>query len=80
MRDFTFSAKAKDTASVEEILGDTYSANAIKLVSLLADALGVIAPIYKETRKNKDGNDFTIYRLSNEGAMNIVAAFKAKGL
>jgi hypothetical protein len=80
MRDFTFSAKPKETASIEEILEDTYSANAIKLVSLLADALGVKAPIYKETKKNKDGKEFTVYRLSNDGAMNIVAAFKAKGL
>ena len=80
MRDFAFYAKPKDTASIEEILNDTYAANAIKLVSLLADALGVKAPIYKETKKNKDGKDFTVYRLSNDGANVIVAALKEKGL
>lgn len=80
MRDFTFNASQRPTASVEEILNDTYSANAIKLVSLLADALGVKAPIYKETKKNKDGKDFTVYRLSSDGANIIIAALKEKGL
>ena len=80
MRNFSFTQVQRPTASVEEILNDTYSANAIKLVSLLADALGVNAPIYKETKKNKDGNDFTIYRLSSEGASKLVAALKEKGL
>ena len=78
--DIDIVSKPKETASTEEILNDSNSGNAIKLVSLIADALGVNAPIYKETKKNKDNKEFTIYRLSNEGAMNIVAAFKAKGL
>ena len=76
MRDFTFSTSQRPTASVEEILNDTYSANAIKLVSILAEALGVTAPIYKETKKNKDGNDFTVYRLSSEGANAILNALR----
>ena len=76
MRDFRFSTSQRPTASVEEILNDTYSANAIKLVSILADALGVNAPIYKETKKNKDGNDFTIYRLSSDGANAILDALR----
>lgn len=76
MRDFTFSAKPKDTASIEEILNDTYSANAIKLVSILAEALNVTAPIFKETKKNKDGKEFTVYRLSNDGANAILDALR----
>ena len=76
MRDFRFFTSQRPTASVEEILNDTYSANAIKLVSILAEALKVTAPIFKEVKTNKDGKEFTVYRLSSDGANAILDALR----
>jgi hypothetical protein len=76
-RGFGFSSQPKSTTTIDALLGDEWSSNSMKLVCLIADALhksGKIAEAIRpiaDVKKNKDGKEFNVYRLSSADAQAI---------
>ena len=79
-RGFGFSSQPKSTTTIDALLGDEWSSNSMKLVCLIADALhksGKIAEAIRpiaDVKKNSEGKEFTIYRLSSVDAQAIWGA------
>ena len=75
-RQFTFSPKSRNTVDIEAVLNDEFSSNAMKLVCLFADYLGVDIDPIADVKKNQKGEEFTIFRLSSADAQAIWEALK----
>jgi hypothetical protein len=79
-RNQTFSSQPKSTTTIDALLEDEWSSNSMKLVCLIAEALHKsgklsqpVRPI-ADVKTNKDGKEFTVYRLSSVDAQAIWGA------
>jgi hypothetical protein len=72
-----FSSKAKSTTTIDAVLENEWASNSMQLVCLIAEALhksGKIAEAIRpiaDVKKNSEGKEFTIYRLSSKDAQAI---------